>query len=154
INSAHWQADVIQHIVDFVWRNHLANLAAHLVKTLFSCFEPCACWRAHVQPKLTSVNGREKIAPEKWDKAKRDQHKPAHRGEDNAAMIKTPAQRLHVTIAYFLERMVKPLMNAKEKKRYRSEDSCWRAVTTPDLVATLRRRVFFILRRASFNIIE
>ena len=105
-----------------------------------------------MQSKLTSINGREKIAPEKWDKTKRDQHKPAHGGEDNSAMIKTPTQPLHVTIAYFLERMIKPLMNAKEKKRYRTEDSCWGPVATADLFAAVRRKVFFpagrILRAA------
>src|SRR5262245_20996930 len=62
INSAHRQPNVVQHIIDFVWWNHLANLASYLIKTFFRCFEPGTCWCAHVQAKLTRINRRKEIA--------------------------------------------------------------------------------------------
>ena len=45
-------------------------------------------------------------------------------------------------------------MNAEEETRYRAEDSCRSAVIATDLFANPRRGAFFILRRASFNVIE
>ena len=91
INSADREANIVEDILNFIGRNHFANHASYFVKTFFGCFQSRSDWRAHVQTKLARIYRGKEIAAEEWDKAKRDQHKTAHRGEDNTAMCKTPA---------------------------------------------------------------
>ena len=69
INSAHGQPDVVQDVLDLVWRNHFTYRTAHFVKTFLGCFESRPRGRTHVQAKLTGVNSWKKIASEKWNQA-------------------------------------------------------------------------------------
>src|SRR5205814_8676787 len=112
INSAHRQSDVIQHVVYFVRRNHFANGAPDLIKPLLRRFEPRSRRCAHVQSQLPGVYHRKKVAPEKWDHAKRNKHHRAHGDKDELAIPKAPAERIDVAVANFFEDAIETLVNS------------------------------------------
>src|SRR5205814_8136962 len=130
INSTRRQADIVEHVLDFVRRNHIANSAADFVKTLLGRFQTGAGGHTHVQPEFTGINRRKEIAPEKWHDAERDKDHHTHRNKDRAAPIKTATQKIDITVADFVETAVEGLVNRFEEADDLFEKT-FRSVTLP-----------------------